>query len=227
MTDSRGVDAVERALSVLDAFGPDDKTLTLAELARRTGLYKSTILRLGVSLERYGYVVRGADSTWRLGPAAWRLGAIYRGAFSLSQVLRPELKQLSDATGETASFYVREGDRRVCLYRHEPDRPIRHTLIEGALMELGVGASGKVLSAYSGEGPDDGRRIRKAGFAVSHGERDPDVAAVAVPVLRPDGKLAGALALSGLITRFDTARLEAMRTALAEARARIEPQLVS
>lgn len=227
MPDSRGVDAVERALSLLDAFGPEDRRLTLAELSRRTGLYKSTILRLSVSLERFGYLVRGGDATWRLGPAAWRIGALYRRGFSLASVVRPELKRLSDATGETASFYVREGDRRICLFRHEPERAIRHTLVEGAPMEIGVGASGKVLDAFGGATGADARRIRASGFAVSHGERDPDVAAVAVPVLGPDAALAGALALSGLITRFDRLRIEAMRGALDAARGRIEPHLIA
>ena len=44
-----GLAAVERALSILEAFGEADDELTLAELAKRTGLYKSTILRLSKS----------------------------------------------------------------------------------------------------------------------------------------------------------------------------------
>ena len=47
---ANGVAAVERALSVLGAFRDGDASLSLHELAARTGLYKSTILRLLVSL---------------------------------------------------------------------------------------------------------------------------------------------------------------------------------
>ena len=46
-----GVAAVNRAISLLAALEATAKPLTLADLARATGLYKSTILRLLVSLE--------------------------------------------------------------------------------------------------------------------------------------------------------------------------------
>ena len=42
----QGVAALERALSILGCFTAEDKGLTLTEIADRTGLYKSTILRL-------------------------------------------------------------------------------------------------------------------------------------------------------------------------------------
>ena len=76
MADDSGVSAVERALSLLDAFNELDYALTLADLARRTGLYKSTILRLAESLQRMGYLKRLADGSFQLGAAPLRLGAI-------------------------------------------------------------------------------------------------------------------------------------------------------
>ena len=51
-----GVAAVDRALSVLSAFRAGDEAVPLAELAERTGLVKSTIMRLAVSLEAHGFL---------------------------------------------------------------------------------------------------------------------------------------------------------------------------
>src|SRR4051812_19934699 len=51
------VEAVERALAVLDAFHADRAAMTLSEIASATGFYKSTILRLAGSLERLGYLI--------------------------------------------------------------------------------------------------------------------------------------------------------------------------
>ncbi len=65
MSDEGGVAAVERALSILDAL--TDEKITLAELSKRTDLYKSTVLRLAKSLERFGYVFRDDDGCYRLG----------------------------------------------------------------------------------------------------------------------------------------------------------------
>ena len=79
MGDEGGVAAVDRALSILDAL-TDDK-VTLAELSKRTDLYKSTVLRLLKSLEKFGYVLRSADGSYRLGSKVLHLGALYQRHF--------------------------------------------------------------------------------------------------------------------------------------------------
>lgn len=221
----KGVDAVDRALTIVECFGPQRARLSLAELAAETGYYKSTILRLAASLIRFGYLVRDDGGAFRLGPSAWRIGAAYRSGFRLSDVLRPELKRLSERTNETASYYVREGDARICLFRAEPDRSIRHSIDEGTQMPLALGASGKVLGAWSADPPPGAETIRTCGHAVSLGERDPEVAAVAVPLLTQDGTLLGAVAVSGLVTRFAEARIPDLVAALHETRSRLTDRL--
>ncbi len=204
MTQDR-VLAVERALTILDAFTEDRSEMSLAALAEATGMHKSTILRLCGSLMRFGYKLRGADGTFRLGPTPLRLGALYRKGFDLADRVRPELRWLAEQTGESASFYVREGDTRVCLLRQNATRPIRHHLDEGARLPLDRGASARVLRAFAGESGAAAAGIRERGYHVSHGERDPDVAAIAVPVIARDRSLTGALAVSGLRSRFTEA----------------------
>ena len=197
------VEAVERALTILGAFRPERPRLTLAELASATRLYKSTILRIAGSLERFGYLARGADGSYRLGPALARLGAIYWANFGLADIIRPELRKLVEATSETASFYVRDGERRVCLYRHNSPHTARHHLDEGAQLPMTAGASAHVLKAFTESDTARYAALRKRGYYVSLGERDPHVAAIAVPVFDGSGAFRGALAISGLISRFD------------------------
>jgi len=227
LAEVKGVEAVDRALKILDCFSADTQEISLAELARRTDFYKSTILRLIVSLERFGLIVRGETGRYRLGPATWRLGSCYRQSFDLAEILRPELKTLCEATNETASFYILEGDSRICLYRIEPERAIRHSIVEGESMPLKHGASGRVLLAYS-ENPD-GRAsdILAKGYTVSLGERDPEVAAVSVPLIAKSGRLVGALSVSGLITRFGNDRHEAFIAALLDSQQRLAAQISS
>ena len=50
----KGVSAVDRALSVLTAFQRGDGELSLADLTKRTGLVKTTIMRMALSLESFG-----------------------------------------------------------------------------------------------------------------------------------------------------------------------------
>lgn len=200
------MEAVDRALKLLECFAPGVQDLSLADFAKATGEYKSTILRLIVSLERFGYLIRGDDGRYRLGATVWRLGTSYRDSFDIIEIMRAELHHLSGISNETASYFIREGDNRICLLRSEPVRAIRHTLTVGARMPLTRGASGRVLLAFSGDPAPQSVAVRQAGFAASLGERDPEVAAVSVPILSSAGKLMGALAISGLVTRFDEKR---------------------
>lgn len=225
MPETKGVDAVDRALSILDCFGPETQTLSLADIARATGLYKSTILRLASSLEGFGYVTRGEDGRFRLGPTTWRLGATYRLGFDLNAVMRPELKLLADSTQETASYYIREGASRICLFRAEPPRSIRHSIVEGIPMPVELGASGKVLLAFSCDSTEGLDAIRTEGHAVSRGERDPEVAAVAVPLRSRSGRFLGALSVSGLVTRFTDDRIPDLLTALRASQASLASQI--
>lgn len=219
------VEAVERALAVLDCFDGDEQALALADIAERTGFYKSTILRLIGSLERFGYIGRRDDGRYTLGPAVWRLGSAYRRRFALAGVIRPELVRLREATGETASFYVRDGEARVCLYRENSLRSARHHLREGEVFPLTGGASAWVIRAWTGGADDRSAAVRRDGRAMSVGERDPDVAAVAVPVLDAAGGFIGALSVSGLASRFSPDLREQAAAALTAAAARLRAAL--
>jgi DNA-binding IclR family transcriptional regulator len=215
------VDAVERALTILNGFQADKPRMTLAEIAAATGLYKSTILRLAASLERFGYLIRENGGAFRLGPSLWRLGSIYRHGFDLGDVIRPALARLVEQTGETASFYVREDQVRVCLFRHNSPHSARHHLDEGTQLPMNAGASAHVLQAFGGKTATKGaaKTARDQGYSISLGERDPQVAAVAVPVLDTAEQMRGALSISGLIGRFDD---KARHSALAELKAAAE-----
>ncbi len=210
------VEAVERALSILEAFGEERRSLSLAQMAEETGLYKSTILRLSASLERFGYLSRDEAGLYRLGASVWRLGSVYRRSFDLGEHIRPELRTLVEATGETASFYVREASERVCLYRQNSGHPVRHHLDEGARLPLDRGAAAHVLQAYSGAQDQTSKEVRVAGYYLSIGERNPDLSAVAVALLGRDGTLRGALTLSGPSSRF-TERMQLQSIGLLKA----------
>ena len=213
------VEAVERALAVLNAFHADKPAMTLGELAAATGFYKSTILRLAGSLERLGYLIREESGVFRLGPALARLGSIYRAGFSLGDAVRAELRRLVEATGETASFYIREGKSRVCLFRHNSPHSARHHLDEGTELPLTAGASAHVLLAFSDGKGTKAKSAKERGYYISLGERDPEVAAVSVPVFDRAGHFRGALAISGLIGQF---KEQARRSALAQLSASAE-----
>jgi DNA-binding IclR family transcriptional regulator len=192
-----GVASVERALAVVDAFTERDHSLTLTELSRRTGFYKSTILRLSESLEKFGYLFRLDDGSFRIGPKPLLLAGLYQRHFRTVDVVPRALRKLVEALGETASFFIRDGERRVCLHRIDSPRHIRDTVHEGDTLPLNAGASGHVILAFCAQQGERYDSIRDKFFAASSGERDGETAAVSCPVFGVSQKLMGALSISG------------------------------
>lgn len=226
------VEAVERAIAILQCFKQAGEILTLTALSQRSGLYKSTVLRLAGSLQHTGFLERTAEGRYILGPELRRLGALSQASFTLETIIRPVLTRLTATTQETASFYVREADERVCLYRENSPRSARHHLEEGMRHPLASGAAGAVLTLFgdkeaSGPLAD---QLRQTGSIVSIGGRDADLAAVAVPLVNSENRLLGALAVSGLISRFDHDHIAAARELLtqeaASLRQRLPPDVV-
>src|SRR4051812_49113307 len=93
-SDLGGVAAVDRALSLLGAYREGDRSLTLSELVERTGLVKSTTLRLLASLIHFGLMQRDDEGRYTLGPEVARLQSIYTRSFSLESLVLPELQAL-------------------------------------------------------------------------------------------------------------------------------------
>lgn len=211
------VESVEKALSILEAFSHERQALTLTEISLETGLYKSNVSRLAASLERYGYLKRDPDRKFRLGPALWRLGALYRRNFDLGESIRPVLRTLVQTTGETASFYVLDQDERLCLYRENSPNPVRHHLDEGARLTLQSGAAGHVLAAFSLGQPAAQARLGRDGSCISQGERNPHIASAAAPVIDGSGQFHGALAISGPQERLRGHGLQEARAAVTQA----------
>jgi len=221
------VEAVERSLAILQCFRLPGEALSLALLAQRSGFYKSTILRLCASLVHMRFLDRDASGHFTLGPELRRLGALSQADVSLEDLVRPALQKLSTFTRETASFYVRDGDERICLYRVNSSRSARHHLDEGSRHPLKGGAAGRVLWAFDPQsrGEEASMPVRARGWVVSKGDRDPDLAAVAVPLLNERGELLGALTVSGLLTRFTTDQVKVFRKMLLDTAAALKPRL--
>jgi len=191
-----GAAAVDRALSLLGAFRAGDTALALAELAERTRLYKSTVLRLLASLEHARLVQRNVDGSYSLGPEVTRLHSIYADSFSLEAQVLPVLRSLVAATRESAAFHVRQGDRRVCLYRVDSPQLVRDHIRAGDTLPLTRGAGGRVLLAFGGARGAAHERIRRDGVLELSGDRVPGLTGISAPVFDGSGALVGALTLT-------------------------------
>lgn len=206
-----GVAAADRVLTVLTAFQKGDGEIELAELAERTGLVKSTIMRLAVSLERFGLVVRLPGGRYRLGAEALRLGAVYQHSLEIEPFVMPILERLVAGIGETASFYVPHGKNRLCLYRVDSMHNLRLHVQPGDIRPMDQSAISQVLREFA-MGAGSVTALEPPVY--SGGITDPHVASLAMPVFGTGQRLVGALAVSGPITRLTADRATQVRDQL-------------
>lgn len=211
-----GVIALERGLRILSAFDRRTPVLTLAGLAVRTGLNKSTILRLLYSLESLGFIDRDKEGLYRIGAQAWRVGMLFNGELRLQQLLPPILNELSNSVDESVSFWIpletTSPPSRLCVCRAEPPRSIRVRWVVGSTVPLDSGGStSRMMRAFVDPTHREDDRIRAEGVCTTWTERDPELCGASSPVFGFDGELVGVLTISAPISRRSRKWLESMK----------------
>ncbi|RVU27369.1 IclR family transcriptional regulator [Streptomyces antnestii] len=98
-----------RGIDVLRRLTDADGSLSLSELARATGLARSTVDRICATLAHMGCLrLDGRDAT--LAPPLMAVGNAYLGALRLPALLGPRADRLADELDESVSLAVADGD---------------------------------------------------------------------------------------------------------------------
>lgn len=119
--DPRFATTLARGLSVLRAFRTTDDGLSNAEIAKRTGLPKSTVSRLTWTLGQLGYLVQsGQDERFRPGPTLVALGQVATVSLTALAPAWDMMGELADATGTLVVLAVRDGARMVLIRTWRP-----------------------------------------------------------------------------------------------------------
>lgn len=210
---TEGVIAVDRALSILDALAASKGPLTLAELSRACDLVKPTVLRSLVSLEKGAYVLRLQSGSYQLGSKAFKLGASYARSFNIEIHAMPVLRDLANASGESASFNIRDGNTRICLFKVDSPQLVRAFVDVRAVTLVDGTSTGMSLNLLELSHLQGASRPVFATSGINHAQ----LASVSTPVFDAVGKLSGALTLSGPVDRFGPSHLADLSTHLARA----------
>jgi DNA-binding IclR family transcriptional regulator len=222
------VRALERALDILGAFSLASPELSLARLAERAELPKSTVVRLVSILVDRGYLERIPDTdNFRIGVRAFEVGCIYILTTSLEAEARPILARLAETTGQTANLGILDQGELIHIAVAPPDRPVRYWARAGKREDAHYAGLGKVLlaglpderlTAHLGHRPLARRtpltitdpailrieldRVRATGYAIDDEESNPGVRCVAAPVVDESGATVAAVSISGSAAEF-------------------------
>lgn len=158
-------------------------------------------MRLAVSLESHGLIVRLPDGSYQLDAEVLRLGMIYQQSFSLEKFVVPVLEELVARSNETASFYIRRGEQRLCLFRVETPHLLRLHIQQGDMLPMDSSATAQVLRVF-GTQPIPAYAATLELPIYTAGMTDPHTASLSIPVFGIDGVLMGALTISAPTTRL-------------------------
>lgn len=239
--------SLHRAIAILDCFRVGQPELGVREIARQLELHPSTVGRMLATLASLGILAQNKEThRYHMGAKVLNWGVVYISSVDLRVEARPYMEKLHQATNETVSLYIPDGDARVCIERLESSQMVRMVARVGERMPFYAGASGKALLAFL---PPDQQKailknvplaklttntihdakalihelalIQERGYAFSQGERVEGASSVAAPIFNATGRAIGAINISGPSTRFSKPKIQEYAALLVEATAQI------
>lgn len=229
---TRGVvQSVERAMALLGAIGQAGRPLSVRELGLQVSLPRPTVYRLLTTLQVAG-MVTPTDGGFTIGPRVLWLAARRLEQAELRAAGRPHLLDLRDQTGETVHMAVQEQGQVVYIDKVESGGPMRMASTIGAIMPAHCTALGKAMLAHLP--PDEVRTIlarhgmprrtpqtitepdsllaeletiRARGYAIDNIENEEGVRCAGAAVFDHQGRVAGAISVSGSVHSLSLDRI--------------------
>jgi DNA-binding IclR family transcriptional regulator len=221
-TDRYTVDAAAKALELLSVFSFREPRLSLADLAKRTGIPRATAFRLLSTLERSGFLAK-EHGAYQLGIKCFVLGNIVAGGLDLRETAHPHLVALRDATRETTQIAILDHWQVVYLERMLSPLPVGFMRTRaGAILPAYCTGLGKTLLAFMPEEDVEEwaasqrfpaitpktittskrllkelRIIRERGYGLDEEEREKGVCCVAAPIRNHNGEVVAAISVAG------------------------------
>jgi len=240
-----------RGLRILETVAGISGGASLAEVARRTDLARSTTHYLLQALVAHGYLHQQPGARhYRLGLKVFRLAGQPLESEQITASAMPVLNELSRLTHESVAIGIFRDDAVTLVATRDTDGPVRVVQSVGARRPLHCTALGKVLLAWL---PDterarmmtglrfekftpktimqidaferELRRVRNAGYAIDDEEFVLGVRCIAAPVFDECNKPAMALSVIGPRQRMTHQRLKDCRPALLECTRKLTARL--
>ncbi|HKT73162.1 MAG TPA: IclR family transcriptional regulator C-terminal domain-containing protein [Steroidobacteraceae bacterium] len=219
-----------KGLSVIEAYGKGRTSLTIAEVARLSGLDRASARRCLLTLVNNGYATTDGRY-FELTPRILRLGQAYLAA-PLPRLIQPSLDRLAKELHESCSASVLDGNEIVYIASTAHDKLMDVGLYPGSRLPAYCTSMGRVLLAALPaeqsrallEATDrkaitartltdvdalmaELDRIRTQGHAVADQEVEIGSMSIAVPIRNVSGRTMAALSVTAHATPAMTERL--------------------
>lgn len=208
------VEALARGLEVLRCFNPGDRFLGNQEIAKRTGLPKTTISRLTFTLTQLGYLNFSTQhNKYCLGNAVIGLGYAKLAQMDIRRIARPLMQALAEHTQASVNLGIRDQFNMIYIDTYRNSSTLTVQLDVGSQIPIASSSMGRayLCAMPKEESTDLLENIRKShgqnwlqikegidnaftdyqrhGYCLSLGNWRTEVHAVAVPLVLEDGTI--------------------------------------
>lgn len=236
--DRQFITSLARGFEVLRAFRADDRGVSNAELARRTGFPKPTLSRLTFTLLSLGYLHMDADTgRYFLHPHVLTLGYPVLRQLSIREMARPMMQELADDIRGAVVLGMRDGLSMIIVERARHRTMATWPLDIGVARDIATTAIGRAFivalnraeqkklfkeieADEKNRWPEVERGIHQAiksyeeaGYVISAGDWVPEYNAVGVPLVLSDGTILS-FNCGGYANRLDPEKIKEMGTKL-------------
>lgn len=212
--DRQYIKSLARGFEVLRAFRSEDRGISNAELARRTGLPKPTLSRLTFTLLSLGYLHLDEETgRYSLHPHVLTLGYPVLSQLSIRELARPLMQELADTVRGAVVLGVRDGLSIIIVERARHRTMATWPLDIGVARDIATTAIGRayivalkpderseLLERVRADDPSRWREIERGidtslqsysekGYTISAGDWVPEFSAVGVPLILKDGTI--------------------------------------
>ena len=219
------VKSLQKALDVLSCFSSKKPKLGVSEIARMLDLNKSNVHNILSTLEKSGYVRKGAlTDKYLLGNKILELSYTVMSSYKYTNAILPEIEVLSKKLNTTVYFAIPHGTFVLYLFasypaEYESNIPYRSIMGETAPFYCTSLGKAMLMTMEKDEALQhltdervqytmntimdndalfaDVEESKKRGYAIDEIEHEMNIRSVGVPVKDRNGKLIGALSASG------------------------------
>ena len=222
-----GVQSIRRAFAILEAVSLSPEGVNLAQLSKTVGLHTSTTFHLTKTMVGLGILRQGEGTkSYHVGARLFGLAAGATDEAELVKLAQPMLADLAAATGENSHIAVPTPEGVVIIEKCDGSsqvrmnerigsvRPVHATAIGKAVlsgksdMEVAVFAAHNELEAITAKTITDQdrliaeiKRVRESGIAYDDTEYNDEARCMAAPVFDFNGRVIGAIGISGPVWR--------------------------
>ena len=231
--DSEGfIRSFARGLCVLEAMGASGPH-TVASIAMATGLPRTVVRRIALTLCELGYAHNAADKSFRLTPKVLSLGLTYLTSLPFWGHAQRVLETVCLQLRESCALAVLQGNEVVYVLRIPSAKVMSPRLGMGSRLPIHATSPGRILLAFQSPAFQESyfakadlraltrntltdvdalrqelQAITQTGHAWVAGEYDPQVCGLSVPVRDELGNVVSALSANLLTSEFDRQRAE-------------------